>query len=425
MTRTVDFYFDYSCPYAYIASTRIEGVAARSGARLNLRPVLLGGILKELNGATNPIDEMSPPKARHNVLDMHRWAAVRHVPFSYHPRHPLRTLRALRATLAAGEPFGPLMHAFFKAYWVDNRDLDDREVVAEILRERRLDARAVLARAESADIKSDLRARTDEAIEKGLFGVPAMIVEGNLYWGQDRLDEVEEALGEDESTVLMPGLQLSSEERAVDLWFDYSSPYSYIAAVRAPRVFRSSLRWRPMLLGAVFKALGGPMIPLHAMSASKRRYAERDMRRQAIEGGVRLNWPSRFPLNTVTSLRVTLAVAADPALADRLTPLIQRFYRAMWVEDRDPQDADTVRAVCSDVGLDGFDLLERASSPEGKQALRDATDEAVRLGVFGAPTWAVHSTGRPPGLFWGNDRLELAMRASGGDDRVLDAGRET
>jgi 2-hydroxychromene-2-carboxylate isomerase len=174
MTSDVDFYFDYSCPYAYIASTRIEGVAARCGAPLSLRPVLLGGVLRELGSATNLADEMSPAKARHNVLDMHRWAALRQVPFSFHPSHPVRSVMALRATLAVGEPYGPLMHAFFKAYWVDNRDLASPAVVGEILRERGFDADAVLARSVSPEIKADLRARTDEALARGVFGVPAM-----------------------------------------------------------------------------------------------------------------------------------------------------------------------------------------------------------------------------------------------------------
>ena len=145
MTASIHFYFDYSCPYAYIASTRIEDVAGRAGSRLELRPVLLGGILRDLNGVTNLAEGMSPAKARHDVLDMHRWAAVQNVPFAFHPKHPVRTVTALRATLAVGEPFGPLMHAFFRAYWVDGRDLADPGVVAEILRERRLDAGAILA----------------------------------------------------------------------------------------------------------------------------------------------------------------------------------------------------------------------------------------------------------------------------------------
>jgi 2-hydroxychromene-2-carboxylate isomerase len=147
------------------------------------------------------------------------------------------------------------------------------------------------------------------------------------------------------------------------------------------------------------------------------------MQRQAEEAEVELRWPSGFPLNTVTSLRITLAAAASDQ-SDRLPSLIQGFFRAVWVEDRDPQDLDVVRAVCAAAGLDGDTLLARATSPSGKQALRDATSEAVELGVFGAPTWAVHAPGHETGLFWGNDRIELALRAAAGDDRVLQAGLE-
>ena len=158
----------------------------------------------------------------------------------------------------------------------------------------------------------------------------------------------------------------------------------------------------------------------HLLEESKRSYARLDLQRQAREANAALRWPSGFPVNTVTALRVTL-LAAEQVDSAALTRLIHRFFQAVWVDDQDPQDPGVVRVVCDSVGLDGADLLMRAGTPPAKQALFDATAEALRAGVFGAPTFAVQAEGYEPALFWGNDRLELAHRAATGDDRVLRA----
>src|SRR5688572_437763 len=195
MAKTLEFWFDFSCPYAYVASTRVEALAERVGARLAVRPMLLGGVFQARGTPQNLSSTLAPAKARHNLADMQRQARAAGVPLVMPVGHPLRTVDALRCVLAAGEPFMPLAHRFYRAYWAEGRDLSRREVVAEIVGEAGLNVEEVMTRAGSDEIKAELRRRTDEAVARGVFGVPTMFVDGELYWGADRLDMVEEALG--------------------------------------------------------------------------------------------------------------------------------------------------------------------------------------------------------------------------------------
>lgn len=195
MTRTLDFWFDYSCPYAYLGSTQVEGLAARTGVPVTLRPMLLGGVFRAAGTPQNLSQTLSPAKAMHNVYDMMRWADLFGVPLIAPPHdHPFRTVEALRATLATGTDPN-VVHGFYRAYWVEGRRPSDPAVMAEVLTAAGHDPDAVLAKIDDDAIKDDLRARTDEAIALGIFGAPTFVVNGkDLYWGQDRIHFVECAL---------------------------------------------------------------------------------------------------------------------------------------------------------------------------------------------------------------------------------------
>ena len=408
MTSPLEFYFDFSCPYAYLGSTQVEELASRTGAELIPCPVLLGGVFRTRGVAQNLAGTLSPAKAKHNMEDLTRWAARFGVPLNFPAGHPNRTVTALRCLLAVGEPFMPLAHRFYAAYWVDGSDLSDEAVVAQVLSAAGHDAQEVMQRAQQQSIKDDLRQRTERGIAAGLFGVPGFVVDGTLYWGQDRLDQVERALG---GTVDTPA---AASERPgtlapTDLWFDYSSPFAYLAVCRAPALFGAALRLRPMLLGAVFKMVGAPNVPLFAMNEAKRSWITADIARQADTAGLSLRWPSSFPLRTVLPLRMTL-LALEQA-PDQSVAFITSVFKALWQEDTSPEDADLMAGLAEAAGFDGQALVAEATSPRAKALLRTETSAAVAAGVFGAPGIVVHGAGGPA-LFWGNDRLELALGAA-------------
>jgi 2-hydroxychromene-2-carboxylate isomerase len=191
---TLDFWFDYSCPYAYLGSTQVEALARRTGATLTFCPMLLGGVFRAIGAPQNMMDVLSPPKARHNLNDMHRWAEYFGVPFKLPMGHPFRTVEALRATLVTRcDP--NVIHGFYRAYWIEGQKPSDPATLRAVLSAAGHDADQVLARLQDDDVKDDLRRRTDEAIALGIFGAPSFIVNKmHLYWGQDRIDFVAQAL---------------------------------------------------------------------------------------------------------------------------------------------------------------------------------------------------------------------------------------
>ena len=410
------FYFDFSCPYAYVASTRIEALAERAGVELQTRPILLGGVFKAWSTPQNLSETLSPAKARHNLVDMHRQAKLAGVPLHMPKGHPIRTVEALRALLVVGEPFWPLAHALYRAYWADDVDISKEAALRGVLTGAGLDADAILAKSGDEAIKQELRERTDEAIAAGVFGVPTCVLETDdgpeLFWGADRLDMVERlACRLTGRTPSAEPLPKPEQLRApVDVYFDYSSPFAYLGCHRAEQLLGDHARWHPMLLGAVFKQVGTAEVPLFLQSEAKRRHTAKDLERQAIEAGAMYRFPTRFPMRSVLALRVTIAAGAHLPGGPRR--LIHALFRAYWGEDRDIANPVEIARICTEQGLDGESLVAAANEQSAKDGLFASTSAALEAGVFGAPSFVVH-TAAGAELFWGADRLEMAVRASG------------
>ena len=191
VSEPIDFWFDFSCPYAYVASTRLTWLAEETNRSIRLKPFLLGGVFRALQQPQNMSTTLNAPKAHHNRLDLMRWADWYEVPLRTPFRHPNRSVEALRAFLCCPSARqAEVMAAFYRLYWAEQRDLSSREELGACLDRLGLDGFAVLQRIDHAQTKNELIERTDEAIELGVFGAPTFVVDGSLFWGQDRLDMV-------------------------------------------------------------------------------------------------------------------------------------------------------------------------------------------------------------------------------------------
>ena len=193
MARTVEFYFDYGSPYSYLADTQIEAIAKRTGATLVRKPMLLGGVFKS-TGNSSPAEQ--PLKSKWSAFDMPMWAKHYGVPFRPNPFFPVNTLALMRGATAAQidgvfEAYHPAM---FKAMWVDGRNLNDLKEVVAVLKAAGLDAQKIGNRIQDQDVKDRLKAVTDEAVSRGVFGAPTSFVGDMMFFGNDRLPFVELAL---------------------------------------------------------------------------------------------------------------------------------------------------------------------------------------------------------------------------------------
>lgn len=188
----IDFFFDLSSPYSYLAATQLPGLVERTGATVRWRPMVLFAVLQ---AAGNRMPAESPPKARYMLQDLQRWAARYGVPFQMNAKWPLNTIPTMRLVLV-GERHGKAAEVGLEAFrrmWADNVDITAPDQLEAIARAAGLPEGADKAITEPA-IKEALKANTDEAQARGVFGAPALFLGDTLYFGNDRLDFLEEAL---------------------------------------------------------------------------------------------------------------------------------------------------------------------------------------------------------------------------------------
>lgn len=461
--KRLEFFYDFVCPYAYLASTQVRELARSHDAELIYRPMLLGGLFKQLATGDAPYapNQMHAAKARINEQDLERYSRLFAAPLTRPAAHPRRTVLALRAALACSAQtpvaqntaaqntdllpnehgLARATHALFEAYWKRGLDLEDPSVVAAALSEAGLDGGRAVAEATSQ--KQALIDRTEEAISAGVFGAPSFLVDNKLYWGQDRLDFVARALANKPASVpnaaepahgdeyagwpdpppphapsntptpsaappnvaSRSGVQASSP-RVIEFWYDFSSPYAYLANARLPRLESASgaqIVLKPFLLGALFQQLGIVNVPLFSFPASKQRYFQQDLQRHADQFGLPFRFPSNFPLRSIAPLR--LAIASG----DRQREVAARLFQAYWEQDRDISDPEVLTALAVELDLPKA-TLAGIESPEVKQILRENTEHATKRGLCGAPSFVVGQE-----LFWGQDRLGLVARAARDD----------
>ncbi len=196
MSKQVEFFFDVGSPTTYLAWTQLPALCAQAGAALVYRPTLLGGVFQATGNAS---PAAVPAKGRYMDVDMARFARRYGVPFAMNPHFPINTLMLMRgatgAQLRAPERFQDYLRAAFHAMWVEPQNLNDAAVAAGVLGAAGFDPAEVMGWVGDAEVKAALRATTEEAIARGAFGAPTMFVGQQMFFGQDRLDFVREALG--------------------------------------------------------------------------------------------------------------------------------------------------------------------------------------------------------------------------------------
>ncbi len=195
MTKAVDFYFDFGSPAAYLAFTQLPKIAARHDAEIVWRPILLGGIFKAV-GNRSPVEVAA--KGRHMFQDLNRFAKRYHVEFRVNPHFPINTLNLMRAATGVQmhEParLPAFADAMYKAIWVESLNMNDPAVVTGAIAAAGFNAEQAGTWIADPAVKEKLIHETNAAVERGLFGAPTMFVGGVMFFGQDRLDFVDEAL---------------------------------------------------------------------------------------------------------------------------------------------------------------------------------------------------------------------------------------
>ena len=192
MTDAIDFYFDFSSPYGYLAAERIDAIAAKHRRRVAWRPFLLGAVFQTIGGSPLVDQPMKGPYSRRDML---RSARLHGIAFNVPDPFPVNSIAACRAFywLAASDPTAAhdLAMSLYRGYFVDNRDLSRPETVVEAARTLGVDGDALAAALKDQTVKDRLRGENDAALARGVFGSPTVFVGEEMFWGNDRLEQID------------------------------------------------------------------------------------------------------------------------------------------------------------------------------------------------------------------------------------------
>lgn len=192
----IDYYLSLNSPWAYLGAARLRALAAETGTSVKVMPVDFGTIFPKTGGL--PLPKRAPARQAYRLVELKRWRAFLGIPLTLQPAHfPFAERGAQRlvvaADLAGGDPLA-LSEAILRALWAEERNPGDADTLKAIAGETGHDADALAARAEEPDTEAILDGYTEKALGAGVFGAPSYVVEGEVFWGQDRLDFLERKL---------------------------------------------------------------------------------------------------------------------------------------------------------------------------------------------------------------------------------------
>ena len=186
MTKSIDFYFDFISPYSYLAHKKINSIKKKKSTPFNYKPILVGG-LHNLQGITAPA--FIKPKLKHMVSDCILIAKKNNFDFIWNSKFPINSLNIMRGYLFVNANLKNLyLDLIFDAYWKDNLDVSNEEVLKTLLNKNNIDLDSFLLGIKDHKIKDELKNVTQKAHDKEIFGTPTFIVNNKIFWGQDRLE---------------------------------------------------------------------------------------------------------------------------------------------------------------------------------------------------------------------------------------------
>jgi 2-hydroxychromene-2-carboxylate isomerase len=197
MAKNLEFLFDFGGPNSYLAHKSLPEICARTGAELVYVPILLGGLFKLTNNQAPMMRYAeTPAKRNYEMLEFDRFVKAHALPFKMNPRFPINSLYLMRGAVAAQQLgcFALYVDTVMAAMWEDGRDMGEAKIVRQVLDSAGLNSAALLALADDPDVKAELMANTEAAAKRGAFGVPTFFVGEEMFWGKERLEQVEAAL---------------------------------------------------------------------------------------------------------------------------------------------------------------------------------------------------------------------------------------